>query len=134
MTQGNVTFGEYNMTRSNIWYHRAWVDNYLYLTNRSLEKDPLWKGRFCVRRLNSALERFTDGSGALLYVTLRFYDRKTQKYWDKATDALEMQSQMFFWMNWFITEHIRVWDEERSPYNDPTNYVMQKSFEKFKKF
>lgn len=120
-----VTFGDYNMSRHNIWYHRAWIDNYLFRICVSLEKDPLWRGRFIVRRIRSELETFTDGSGALLHVLVRFYDKKTHKRKDIWGDVLDIQSNMFLWMNEFITNDVQVWQNE-NPYDDPTDWRKRK--------
>ena len=116
---------DYDMTNHNIWYHRNWVDSYLYDTSYSLVKDPLWRGRFYVRRTASKLELFEDGSGAILHVQIRFYDKKTHKYRDMWTDALDMQHWMFMWLNSFIVDEVKVWENE-DPYNDHTNWQKRK--------
>lgn len=125
MDRHNVEFGAYNMKSHNIWYHRSWVDNYLWKTNVNLEKDPLWRGRFTVKRLSSKLDQFEDGSGALLYVMIRLYDKKTHKRKDIWTDVLDLQSHMFLWMNEFITNEVQVWGNEK-PYEDHTNWLKRK--------
>ena len=125
MNHAQVKFGEYNMTRHNQYYHRAWVDDFLWRTTLSLEKDPLWQGRFVVRRIRSYMEWFDDGSGGLMYVTIRFYDKKTHKRKDIMTDALDMQSQMFFWINDFIVNDVGVWENEK-PYEDHTDWRKRK--------
>lgn len=125
MAQCNVKFGEYNMSRHNMYYHRAWVDDYLWRVSHNLEKDPLWRGRFYVRRIKSDMEWFHDGSGGLLYLTIRIYDKKTHKRKDIRTDALDMQSHMFFWLNDFICEDVKVWDNEK-PYEDHTDWRKRK--------
>lgn len=125
MNQRNVEFGDYDMTRHNRFYHRAWVDDYLWNITRGLIKDPLWRGRFYVRRLRSKFELFEDGSGGLLYVLIRFYDKKTHKHMEKWTDALDMQNNMFIWMNNFIVDEVKVWENE-DPYNDHTDWLKHK--------
>lgn len=130
MNQSKVQFGEYNMTRHNMYYHRAWVDDYLWRVSSGIKKDPLWQGRFYVRRLCSKFELFEDGSGGLLYVKIRFYDRKTHMKKDIWTDALDMQNNMFIWMNNFIVEDVKVWEKE-TPYDDPPTWLKRKSLENF---
>jgi len=125
MTQCNVKFGEYNMKSHNRYYHRSWVDDYLWRVSLDLEKDPLWRGRFYVRRIKSDMEWFHDGSGGLMYVTIRIYDKKTHKRKDINTDAVDMQMHMFMWINEFIVNDVQVWENEK-PYEDHTDWRKQK--------
>ena len=97
--------------------HRRWIDRYLWEVNQSMCNDNLWFGRFVVRRLRSFLDVFEDSSGALLYIVVRFYDKKTHKRKDVTTDALELPMKMFFLMNEFIVNDVGVWENEH-PYDE----------------
>ena len=51
--------------------------------NKTLEKDELWCGRFIVRQYEDSPQwcRYEDGSGAELWVKLKFIDRATGRYY-----------------------------------------------------
>ncbi len=125
MAQLEKKFGDYPIQSTNRFYHRAWADDYLYTITKSLIKDPLWRGRFYVRRLRSEFELFHDHSGGLLFITIRIFDKKTRKYKDISTDCMDMQVHMFEWINNFIINEVKVWENE-DPYNDHTNWRIRK--------
>lgn len=108
-----------------LFSHRHWVDRYMWEQNKALCDDELWMGRFIVHRLYSRLDVFSDGSGAILQMIIRLYDKKTHKRKDIFTDPLEMQSKMFFWMNEFITNDVGVWENE-DPYNERKDWRLKK--------
>ena len=54
----------------------------LRIINKNIEQDDLWLGRFILFQKEAEMERFPDGSGAILYVVLRAYDKKTHYYYD----------------------------------------------------
>lgn len=118
-------FCEYKTSIRNIWYHRSWVDDRLYKATHAIEKDPLWKGRFIVRRVHSRLEAFHDGSGYLLHVLIRFYDKKTKIRQERWVDALEIENWLGSWMNEFIVERVRVWENEK-PYEECKSWLTHK--------
>ena len=113
------------MKETTIFTHRYWVDRFLWEYNKSMCDDELWMGRFIVHRLASELEVFSDGSGALLHVRLRFYDKKTHTRMDIGTDPLDMQHEMFTWMNGFICDKVKVWEKE-DPYNERKDWRLKK--------
>ena len=125
MAQLEKLFGNYPIQSTNRFYHRAWADDYLYAITKKLIKDPLWRGRFYVRRLKSEFELFHDHSGGLLFITIRIFDKKTRKYKDISTDCMDMQIYMFEWINNFIVNEVKVWENE-DPYNDHTDWRVRK--------
>lgn len=114
-------YDEEIMKSRDINEHRAWIDGYLKKVNSDLAEDPLWLGRFRVNRLHSHLDLFEDGSGGVLSVTVRLYDLKTKKYLDKSDNCLGISSRMFLWLNEFICEYLKVWDNEE-PYKEKHDY------------
>lgn len=125
MAQLEKQFGDYPIQSTNRFYHRAWADDYLYAVTKSLINDPLWRGRFYVRRLKSEFDLFHDHSGGLLFITIRIFDKKTRKYKDISTDCMDMQIYMFEWINNFIINEVKVWENE-DPYNDHTDWRIRK--------
>lgn len=89
--------------------------------NKNIQEDNLWKGRFEVRQKEAKWEDFWDGSGGELYITLRFYDKKTGYYKDRLFDTvypgrnLFFNHQLFVAMNEFIINDCDVWNEDPSP-------------------
>ena len=90
--------------------------------NKAIENDSLWNGRFIFHIMDSAFERFKDGSGGILYVVIRGYDKKTKVYQDYTLsyaphlnftklDILEI-------VNKFITEDTDTWKKDNNPYKD----------------
>jgi hypothetical protein len=86
--------------------------------NKALEKDDLWLGRFMVRQDECPQwKRYEDGSGAELWVRLRFIDRATGRYyvkWETVNVWRGLRAngyENWHTMNWLITEHWHVWDE-----------------------
>ena len=112
----------YNMSHTNKDYHRMWVDNRLFEATMDIYNDPLWRGRFYVRRLSSQLELFEDGSGGLLYLIIRFYDKKTKKRFDISTDAAELEFKLYYLLNDFVNKCTI--DED--PHKDITNWRNKK--------
>lgn len=90
--------------------------------NETIENDPLWNGRFVFHIMYSDFERFKDGSGGLLYVIIRGYDKKSGYYKDY---TLEYAPYLKFakydiWeiSNNFITKDTNVWKNGNNPYDD----------------
>ena len=50
--------------------------------NKNIANDILWMGRFEFRQKEASFEEFSDGSGGILIVTLRGYDKVTGYYKD----------------------------------------------------
>lgn len=62
-------------------YHREAV-KLMRVLNRSLQADPCIKGRFMVMENTEKFDLFEDGSGGLLNVLVRCYDRMHDEYKD----------------------------------------------------
>lgn len=90
--------------------------------NKSIENDFLWNGRFVFHIINSNFERFEDGSGGLLYATIRGYDKKTKYYKDYGIDYVPNLSFTGFtvWKigNRFIANDTDTWQNGNNPYKD----------------
>ena len=91
--------------------------------NEAIEEDPLWNGRFVFHIMDSQFERFEDGSGGLLYVTIRGYDKKTKVYKDYSMQYapyLKKHSNYDLWRISckFITEDTDTWKNDNNPYDD----------------
>ena len=96
--------------------HQRAMNDIMRQINRNVENDPLWKGRFYVRQIASQWSEYEDKSGAELWVVLRFYDKKTGITKEVAETVNHWRyfngSHMWWAMNNFIVEDVRVWDEE----------------------
>ena len=66
-------------------YHKEAV-KLMRMLNKSLKADPRLKGRFMVIEKSEKFERFADGSGGLLYILVRCYDRVHDEYKDYQWD------------------------------------------------
>ena len=94
--------------------------------NRSIENDPLWRGRFCVRSGYTRFQEYEDHSGCEMLCELFFIDKKT----GKIVKDYETVNEWCFWggsqlwrrMNDFIMNDCKVWDEIPSPREDKTDY------------
>jgi hypothetical protein len=86
--------------------------------NKACENDDLWRGRFVVRQVKARWEQFRDGSGGILYVILRVYDKKTKYYKDYPLDYFKT-NPFINWnltmdiMNTFIVDDLDVWRNEK---------------------
>ena len=99
--------------------HQRAINKLVRVMNRRLEQDDLWRGRFVIRQDEAPQwRRYEDGSGAELYVRLRFIDRATGLYyvkWESVNHWRGLRATGFeIWkmMNWLITEHWNVWQED----------------------
>ena len=90
--------------------------------NKTIENDFLWNGRFIFHIMDSHFERFEDGSGGLLYVAIRGYDKKNGYYKDYTLEYAPYLSFVHFdiWKiaNKFITEDTDAWKNGNNPYDD----------------
>lgn len=62
-------------------YHKEAV-KLMRVLNKSLQADPRLNGRFMVMEKSEKFEKFADGSGGLLYILVRCYDRMHDEYKD----------------------------------------------------
>ena len=94
--------------------------------NKALEKDDLWNGRFIVRQYEDSPQwcRYKDGSGAELWVKLKFIDRATGRYYVGAHSVNEWRGiwcnghRLWEIMNWLITVHWDIWKEDLAQSRD----------------
>ena len=98
--------------------HQRAMNKLMRETNKNIEHDDLWLGRFVVRQVGSPQwYKYEDGSGADLFVHLKFIDRCTGKYYICAETVNHWRGfqgngwRMWKIMNWFIVEYCSVWDE-----------------------
>ena len=105
--------------------HQRAINKVVRTMNRNLEQDELWRGRFMVRQDESPQwRRYEDGSGAELWVRLRFIDRATGRYyvkWETVNHWRGLRANgyaIWFTMNWLITEHWDVWKESYARAHD----------------
>lgn len=109
----------YWLTSHNKKRHQRAINKLVRAMNHNFEQDDLWCGRFVIRQDESPQwRRYEDGSGAELYVRLRFIDRATGRYyvkWESVNHWRGLRATGFeVWkmMNWLITEHWDVWQED----------------------
>ena len=109
----------YWLTSRNKKRHQRAINNLVRAMNHNLEQDVLWCGRFMIRQDESPQwRRYEDDSGAELYVRLRFIDRATGRYyvkWETVNHWRGLRGNgwnIWLTMNWLITEHWDVWQED----------------------
>ena len=109
----------YWITSMNRKTHQRARNRLVRAMNKNLEQDELWCGRFIVRQDESPQwRRYEDGSGAELWVRLRFIDRCTGRYyvkWESVNHWRGLRAtgyEIWHMMNWLITEHWDVWKED----------------------
>ena len=107
----------YWLTSQNKKRHQRAINKLVRAMNRNLEQDDLWCGRFVIRQVGSPeWLRYEDGSGAELYVKLKFIDRATGRYYVGNHTVNEWcsfnGSRIWRIMNWLITGHWDVWQED----------------------
>lgn len=97
--------------------HQRAINRAVRAINKRLELDDLWNGRFIVRQYEDSPQwrKYEDGSGAELWVKLKFIDRATGRYYVGNHTVNEWcsfnGSRIWRIMNWLITEHWHIWDE-----------------------
>lgn len=90
--------------------------------NTSIEHDNLWLGRFYAKQMRYYWYKFEDGSGGILSVIIRMYDKKTNDYKDYRLEY----TPYYKTINWkismdiandFVVEYLKVWENE-NPRNE----------------
>lgn len=96
-----------------------WANKRIKTMNQTIKKDNLWIGRFFAHQIYSKYDHFEDGSGGILFILLRFEDKKTKITKDKWFEIFCKNpffgSDLFFTMNDFIIDTVKVWENE-NPY------------------
>lgn len=87
--------------------------------NRNIENDDLWRGRFYVYQRDRIVQPYEDHSGYSVLAIVRFVDKKSGQFYEKAIDCFSgsFANKSVGWhlwegMNYFITEEVKVWEEE----------------------
>ena len=109
---------KYWLTSKNKKRHQREINRLIREINKSIEKDDLWHGRFCIKQVDSPQWHvYEDKSGAEYFVHLKFIDKCTGRYWLQAETVNHWRGNFGngwrIWnkMNWFIVEHCNVWEE-----------------------
>ena len=101
--------------------HQRAVNKVVRELNQNIENDSLWQGRFFMRQYSRYIISFEDGSGMLLGLEMRLYDKKTKQYmrWFCDSHDVTIWSGSKAWrrMNDFIVEDLDVWRNEK-PYDE----------------
>lgn len=112
--------------------HQRAINKVVRAMNRNLEQDELWRGRFIVRQDGSPQwRRYEDGSGAELWVRLRFIDRATGRYyvkWETVNHWRGLRAngyEVWYMMNWLITEYWDIWKE---------NFARERNYEAWREY
>ena len=124
----------YWLTSMNKKRHQRAINKLVRTMNRNLEQDDLWCGRFMIRQDESPQWcLYGDGSGAELFVRLRFIDRATGRYYAKWETVNHWRGlringyEIWSMMNWLITEYWDVWQED---FARERNYVAWREYNK----
>lgn len=87
--------------------------------NENIKNDSLWLGRFEFRQKDCYYDEFRDGSGAMLYIFIRGYDKQTGYYKDFKIEYAPwlMSAGYHLWemANKFIVEDAGVWGQKERP-------------------
>ena len=104
--------------------HQRAINRAVRAFNKRLEQDDLWLGRFVVRQYEDSPQwrKYEDGSGAELWVKLKFIDRATGRYYVGAHTVNAWLSfdgrRIWGLMNWLITVHWDIWKEDLAQSRD----------------
>ena len=122
------------LTSMNKKRHQREINRLIREANKSIEKDDLWYGCFCIKQVESPQWHvYEDKSGAEYFVHLKFIDKCTGRYWIQAETVNHWRGSFGngwrIWdkMNWFIVEHCNVWDE---PLAKARNYDAWREYNK----
>ena len=120
------------LTSMNKKRHQREMNRLVRETNKSIEKDDLWNGRFCIKQIESPQWYiYEDKSGAEYFVHLKFIDKCTGRYWVQAdtVNSWRTSNGWRIWgkMNWFIVEYLDVWSE---PLAKTRNYDAWREYNK----
>ena len=92
--------------------HQRWFNKYCRYVNKIMDEDDLWLGRFQINQLRSEMNWFSDGSGGVMAVEIRMYDRKTGIAKTRWYTGLDMSWKFWYDFNNFIIEDCKVWEEK----------------------
>lgn len=106
------------------------INHYMRLTNKNIEQDNLWRGRFYMRQYGSAdFVVYDDKSGADLYLRFILYDRQTGETaitnWYSVNEVCFLDGhKLFEIMNYFIC---RIEYGKDAIFNGPALYFKEDS-------
>lgn len=102
--------------------HQRAMNKLMRDLNKNIENDNLWQGRFYVKQTAAQWYEYEDKSGAELWVVLSFIDKKTGMTYETAETVNHWRmwngSHLWWKMNDFIVEKVKVWDENPRPNTD----------------
>jgi hypothetical protein len=105
--------------------HQRLLNKYMRRVNKTIEQDPLWRGRFIVRQKDRWFGQYEDKSGYVMWHTLVFRDKKTGRVYQWTADTFNWifynGTKLFQKMNSFIVDVCKAWENE-NPYEDKTDY------------
>lgn len=113
------------LTSQNRKVHQRAMNKLIRDMNKNICEDNLWLGRFYVKQINSDWQLYEDGSGAELYVRLRFIDRKTGFTYDTPWETVNhwrFEARLYWEMNDFIVEKCDVWGKEDPLHDECIDY------------
>lgn len=91
--------------------------------NRNIERDELWKGRFYAHQIYSYFTPAEDHTWVYGRFLIEFVDKKTGKTrikWFLKEQLMGSCFALWFEMNMFIVDDVKVWSEEPRPSLDNT--------------
>lgn len=103
--------------------------------NEDIKNDPMWKGRFYADSISVNYERYEDKSGVICYYDIALVDKQTGKaaLYRTNTASLNFFAGKLWWaMNDFIVERIKVWDEKPTRETTKDYTKVKKLDKKFK--
>lgn len=105
------------------------VNKIVRTVNKDIYNDKLWLGRFYIHQIKSFYFKFNDNSGGILQIWLEFRDRKTNRTKVEIFEFTNYERFLHYKislaMNYFITEYIQVWKNEK-PYENIIDYRRNK--------
>lgn len=107
------------LTSQNRKRHQRAMNKLVRIMNRNIENDSLWLGRFYAKQIAAEWVTYEDHSGAELWVTLQFVDKKTGCDYKAAGTVNHWRyfngSNLWWSMNEFIVDRVGVWSENPQP-------------------
>lgn len=113
------------LTSKNRKVHQRAMNKLVRQMNNGIHNDNLWLGRFYAKQIDSSWHLYEDGSGAELYVRLKFIDRKTGITYDTSWETVNhwrFGAYLYWEMNNFIVEKCDVWRKEDPVHDDRVDY------------
>lgn len=96
--------------------------------NKTIEEDNLWRGRFVMRQKQAIIHEYSDKSGWYGHFVMRIYDKKTGLYKEEYFNHYELERGWSLWwfVNNFIVQDVKVWEENPSPRDE--GFVPKKGY------